>query len=77
MNFNIGDLIVSKDNKNKKQVGYIIKMHKADEDEEWLCESITIKWSEIDWTRLPVYFVEDKLTETKRTRWYHFGVANT
>lgn len=79
MNFNVGDLIVTKDNRNRRVPTYIIAIHEAGLDNNrlyyWNCPSITIQYSRDHWTRLPIKTIEDRLNQPfKPARWYHYPV---
>ena len=80
MNFQIGDLIITKDNRNRKVITYITGIHKAGEDKDeihyWVYPSITIQYSPDHWTRLPIKTIEAHLNEPfKPARWYHYPVV--
>lgn len=79
MNFNIGDLIVTKDNRNRRVPGIIVGVHEAGDDKDgiyyWTGPSLTIQYSQDHWVRLPVTTVKDNLNQPfKPARWYHYPV---
>jgi hypothetical protein len=79
MNFQVGDLIITKDNKNRRIPAYIIEVHEPGEDKDgvhyWNCKSITFKYSQDEWTRMPIKTIERHLNQpNKLARWYHFPV---
>lgn len=80
MNFQIGDLIITKDIRNNRRVTtYVIKVHEAGDDEDgtrWHSDSITIQYSEDNWARFPVTTIESMLNlPSKVARWYHYPVV--
>lgn len=80
MNFQIGDLIITKDNRNRRVPAYIVGIHKPGEDKNgihyWSCPSITIQYSQEEWTRLPIWAIERNINDlSKLTRWHHFPVV--
>jgi hypothetical protein len=79
MNFQIGDLIITKDNRNRRVPAYIVGIHKSGEDRNeihyWTSPSITIQYSQDHWMRLPISAVERHLSQPfKPARWYHYPV---
>ena len=80
MNFQIGDLILTKDNRNRRVPGYIVAVHETGHDNDgvhyWTDSSITIQYSEDHWIRLPMKTIEHHLSQPfKPARWYHFPVV--
>lgn len=73
MNFQVGDLIITKDNRNHRVSAYVVKVHEPDYD--FYVESVTIQYSQDHWIRLPITTVKDKLNQPfKPARWYHYPV---
>ena len=80
MNFQIGDLIITKDNRNRRVPAYVIGVHEPGVEEDgihyWYTSSITIQYSQDHWVRYPITTVKDKLNQPfKPARWYHFPVV--
>lgn len=77
-NFQVGDLIITKDytNCNKKIPVVISQIHPVDTFDSWSVESITLMYSDSHTTRLPVTAIHSFLEEPiKRNRWYHHPVV--
>lgn len=80
MNFQIGDLIITKDNRNHRVPAYVIGIYDAGDDKDgihyWTGSSITIQYSEDHWVRLPIKTIEHHLNQPfKPARWYHYPVV--
>lgn len=80
MNFQIGDLIITKDNRNRRVPAYIVGIHKPGEDKDgihyWNSPSITIQYSQEEWTRLPISAIERNINDlSKLARWLHYPVV--
>jgi hypothetical protein len=80
MNFQIGDLIITKDNRNRRVPAYVVGVHETGHDKDgvhyWTSSSITIQYSQDHWTRLPIHRIESLLNEPfKPARWYHYPVV--
>ena len=76
MKFQVGDLIISKGFRNKKQIGLITEIHEQHPEDMWRDKTITIQYSADCWTRrLPICFIEKRINDTnKQARWYHYSV---
>ena len=79
--YNIGDLIITKDERNRRVPAYIIELHEPGEDKDgvhyWSAPSITIQYSQgfDHWTRLPIHGVETLINlPSKLKRWYNYPV---
>lgn len=80
MIFQVGDLIITKDNRNRRVPVYVIKLHKPGKDDihDWTGPSITIQYPQgfDHWVRMPINRVETLLNlPSKLERWYHFPVV--
>lgn len=80
MNFQIGDLIIAKDQRNRRYSTYVVGIHEAGDDKDgihyWTHPSITIQYSPDHWTRLSIATVESHLNQPfTPARWYHYPVV--
>ena len=83
MIFQVGDLIITKDQRNRRVPAYVVELHEPGEDKDgihhWTCPSVTIQYSQgfDHWVRLPIDRVETLLNlPSKLERWYHFPVKS-
>ena len=76
MNFQVGDLLITKENKGKKTPAVIIEIHPIDIEFGWKIPSATIEFFDKGKIRLPLKMIEDNINEPpKREKWYHFPVS--
>lgn len=73
MKYQVGDLIISKDSRNRKRACYITEINRAVNG--WSRESITIQYFQGDRVRLSVSLFETALHEPcAHNRWKHYPV---